>query len=220
MHVPAMKIKITTHFTCTICEFIIWSHCYPYISGLYAWFTSGIAACSVGVIIPMVITLHCLLQTTHMMKRKKGSEVTQSCQTLCDPMDCGLPGSSVHGILQAGYWSEPPFPPPGDLHDPGAPAGITLHRCAADTHTWSVHCSTATPKWRPAILRALSRFPLSNSQTWTRNIIELFTRPKSTVQNHLMILKVLSVNALLIWRPLFYAHKTNHWKWSQIFTIS
>ena len=26
--------------------------------------------------------------------------VTQSCPTLCDPMDCRLPGSSVHGILQ------------------------------------------------------------------------------------------------------------------------
>ena len=25
----------------------------------------------------------------------------QSCQTLCDPMDCSLPGFSVHGILQA-----------------------------------------------------------------------------------------------------------------------
>ena len=28
-------------------------------------------------------------------------EVTQSCPTLCDPVDCSLPGSSVHGILQA-----------------------------------------------------------------------------------------------------------------------
>ena len=27
--------------------------------------------------------------------------VIQSCPTLCDPMDCSLPGSSVHGILQA-----------------------------------------------------------------------------------------------------------------------
>ena len=26
--------------------------------------------------------------------------VAQSCPTLCDPMDCSLPGSSVHGILQ------------------------------------------------------------------------------------------------------------------------
>ena len=29
------------------------------------------------------------------------SEVIQSCPTLCDRMDCSLPGSSLHGILQA-----------------------------------------------------------------------------------------------------------------------
>ena len=29
------------------------------------------------------------------------SEVTQSCPTLCDPVDCSPPGSSVHTILQA-----------------------------------------------------------------------------------------------------------------------
>ena len=29
------------------------------------------------------------------------SQVAQSCPTLCDPMDCSLPGSSVHGIFQA-----------------------------------------------------------------------------------------------------------------------
>ena len=29
------------------------------------------------------------------------SEVTQSCPTLCDPMDCSLPGSSIRGIFQA-----------------------------------------------------------------------------------------------------------------------
>ena len=29
------------------------------------------------------------------------SEVAQSCPTLCNPMDCSLPGSSVHGIFQA-----------------------------------------------------------------------------------------------------------------------
>ena len=29
------------------------------------------------------------------------SEVGQSCPTLCEPVDCSLPGSSVHGILQA-----------------------------------------------------------------------------------------------------------------------
>ena len=32
---------------------------------------------------------------------QKWSEIAQSCPTLCDPMDCSLQGSSVHGILQA-----------------------------------------------------------------------------------------------------------------------
>ena len=41
---------------------------------------------------------HFLLQCR---KVKSESEVTQSCPTLCDPMDCSPPGSSVHGIFQA-----------------------------------------------------------------------------------------------------------------------
>ena len=43
----------------------------------------------------------------------------QSCPTLCDPLDCSLPGSSVHGIFRQDYWSGLPFPPSGDLLDPG-----------------------------------------------------------------------------------------------------
>jgi len=35
------------------------------------------------------------------MKVKSASEVAQSCLTLCDPMDCSLPGSSAQGIFQA-----------------------------------------------------------------------------------------------------------------------
>ena len=38
---------------------------------------------------------------THMHTEVKWSEVAQLCPTLCDPMDCGLPGSSFHGIFQA-----------------------------------------------------------------------------------------------------------------------
>ena len=52
------------------------------------------------------------------MKRCSASLVTvccvkllQSCPTLCDPMDCGPPGFSVHEILQD--------PSPGDLPYPG-----------------------------------------------------------------------------------------------------
>ena len=35
------------------------------------------------------------------MKVKSESEVAQSCPILSDPMDCSLPGSSIHGIFQA-----------------------------------------------------------------------------------------------------------------------
>ena len=41
---------------------------------------------------------HFLLQC---MNVKSESEVAQSCLTLRDPMDCSLPGSSIHGIFQA-----------------------------------------------------------------------------------------------------------------------
>ena len=41
---------------------------------------------------------HLLLQCR---KVKRQSEVAQSCLTLCNPMDCSLPGSSAHGIFQA-----------------------------------------------------------------------------------------------------------------------
>ena len=41
---------------------------------------------------------HFLLQC---IKVKSENEVAQSCPTLHDPMDCSLPGSSVHGIFQA-----------------------------------------------------------------------------------------------------------------------
>ena len=34
-------------------------------------------------------------------KSESESEVAQSCPTLCDPVDCSLPGFSIHGILQA-----------------------------------------------------------------------------------------------------------------------
>ena len=45
--------------------------------------------------------------------------VAESCLTLCDPMDCSPPGSSVHGISQARVLEWVPFPSPGDLLDLG-----------------------------------------------------------------------------------------------------
>ena len=45
--------------------------------------------------------------------------LTQSCLIPCDPMDCSLPGFSVHGIFQARTWRGLPFPSPGDFLNPG-----------------------------------------------------------------------------------------------------
>ena len=52
------------------------------------------------------------------MKVKSESEVAQLCPTLRDPMDCSLPGSSVHGVFQARVleWVAMSSPP-GDLPD-------------------------------------------------------------------------------------------------------
>ena len=43
----------------------------------------------------------------------------QPCLNLCDPMDCSLPGSSVHGILQARILEWTAISSSGDLPDPG-----------------------------------------------------------------------------------------------------
>ena len=41
------------------------------------------------------------------------AKLLQSCPTLCNPMDCSLPDSSVHGTLQARILEWLSFPPPG-----------------------------------------------------------------------------------------------------------
>ena len=45
--------------------------------------------------------------------------VTQTCPTLCHPIYCSLPGSSVPGILPARILECVAMPSPGDLHNPG-----------------------------------------------------------------------------------------------------
>ena len=45
--------------------------------------------------------------------------IAQSCLTLCDPMDCSRPGSSVHGALQARIVEWVAISSPWDLLNPG-----------------------------------------------------------------------------------------------------
>ena len=57
-------------------------------------------------------------------------KLLQLCPTLCNPMDCSLPGASFHGILQARILNGLPCPSPVDLPDPGlSPCLLRLLRC-------------------------------------------------------------------------------------------
>ena len=60
--------------------------------------------CDLGRIDKSIETEHRLVVAVYVL-------VTQSCPTLCNPMDCSPPGSSVHGILQARIleWVAVPF---------------------------------------------------------------------------------------------------------------
>ena len=71
---------------------------------------------------------HVLIQC---MKVKSESEVTQSCLTLCDPMDSSLPGSTVHGIFQARIleWAAISF-----SRGSSQPRDQTWVSCIADRH--------------------------------------------------------------------------------------
>ena len=68
---------------------------------------------------------HFLLQS---MKVKSEREVAKSCLTLSDPMDCSLPGSSVHGIFQARVleWGAIAF---SSTHSDAAAATKLLQSC-------------------------------------------------------------------------------------------
>ena len=74
------------------------------------------------------ITVACLIP--HYFKSSPEVEVkaltTQLCLGLCNPMDCSLPGSSVHGIFQARILEEVTIPSPGDHPNPGTPGSFEL----------------------------------------------------------------------------------------------
>ena len=85
----------------------------------------SVATWNLGAII--VVTLGKVMAWCRGMERGSESEVAQSCLTLCDPVDCSLPGSSVHGILQARVLEWVAISFSSDLSDPGIkPRSSTL----------------------------------------------------------------------------------------------
>ena len=88
-------------------------HQYKYFSGWAPTLTQKEVLSSMGTVLIIYNLSHAgfLKMDLGRLIMKIEVLVAQSCLTLCDPMDYGLPGSSVHGILQAGIleWVAIPF---------------------------------------------------------------------------------------------------------------
>ena len=97
------------------------------------------------------------LQANSLPTELSHAKLLPSCPILCDPVDCSPPGFSVHGILQARYWSQLPFSPPGELPDPGMELGVltspsSVGEFFTTSATWEAHRThikiyTVTQNW-------------------------------------------------------------------------
>ena len=100
----------------------------------------------------------------------------QLCPTLCDPMDCCLPGSSVHGILQARILEWVAMPPPGDFPSPGfEPASLASPVLQVDS-------LPTEPPGKPQVVYMHTKFwnlaSQIKSQSWGSSVIKWpSTRP-------------------------------------------
>ena len=110
----------------------------------------------------------------------------QSCLTLCNPMDCSPPGSSIREIFsKQEYWSGLPCPPPGDLHNPR----IELKSPAFPAS--QVDSLSIEPPGKPYLYHMNPRFLLQTKGAW---ILALFRRPAQGAFIYVYISSQLSSN--------------------------
>ena len=103
--------------------------------------------------------------------------VTQSCLTLCGPVDCSPPAPLSMGFPRQEYWSGVPFPAPRDLPDPGIePVSLASPALAGGL---SITCTTwEAPAFKIITLEIntfyyqMFRTALGSYQTWFQNYLE------------------------------------------------
>ena len=98
--------------------------------------------------------------------------VSQLCLTLCNPMDCGPPGSSVHGTLQARIleWGE--FPSPGDLPSSGIkPKSPTLQADSLLVYTSLCLTSTFLVSSKFLLIHQLNVWVVSRFSVIIKNVV-------------------------------------------------
>ena len=138
--------------------------------------------------------------------------VTQLCPTLCNPMDCSPPGSSVHGgFSRQEYWSGLPCPP-GDLPNPGMELGsyalqvdslpaelsgkpkcVCVCVCVCVIHlfieyNWLSVSFTCTAKWFSTLLLSPSHCIYTHSYIYIKSI----TYNRFYIYVHILFIRVFS----------------------------
>ena len=136
---------------------------------------------------------HFLLQCR---KVKSESEIAQSCPTLCDPMDCRLPGSSIHGIFQARVleWGAIAFSSLNDYISGKLSWSFCLHICT--------HRLTAMTGWFSAFTTQVKEVA-SEYESMHRSIHremlasqKILPEHSKVFQDMIKIISLLKVNAL------------------------
>ena len=109
---------------------------------------------------------HFLLQC---IKVKSESEITQSCLTLSNPMDCSLPGSSAHGIFQARVLSRVPLPSPFVSH--------ALYLFYLYNNQWLKHSLYRCYNWNLEKTHILPKVSVNKHHSWDSNLVPLIPNP-------------------------------------------
>ena len=99
----------------------------------------------------------------------EASPVTQSCLTLCNPMDCSLPGSSVHGIFQAGVleWVAISFSRRSSQPKDWTQVSCAVGRCFTIWATREVQKTEKSLQIKRQICRKTNLSPKSSWQAFT-----------------------------------------------------
>ena len=137
----------------------------------------------------------------------------QSCLTLCNPMDCSLPGpSSSWGFSRQVYWSGLPCPPPRDLPDPGIePASLMSPALVGGFFITSANWEAPSvgvfaPKWNGPSVSYLWSFNAGVSSQVTSRVV-LYHLPHPWVSPRKTLQQDLALWAAVIWPHLSRFHR-------------
>ena len=93
----------------------------------------------------------CVCMHTHMHTHTHTHTVSKSCQSICDPWTVAHQAPLSMGFPRQEYWSGLPFPPPGDLPDPG------IEPASPSYCTWQVDSLPRSYPESPLILSGMGR---------------------------------------------------------------